>query len=376
MKINNLKINAFGNIAEKEINFNNKINIIYGENESGKSTLLKFIVSMFYGISKNKRGKEISDYEKYKPWDKEEFSGKLNYELDNKNKYEIFRDFNKKNVKILNEYAEDISFQFPIDKNSGNQFFYTQTQIEENTFLNSLASMQKEVELDKEQQNAMIQKITNITGTGEESVSFKKTIEKLNKKQLEEIGTERSMGRPINIIEERKNQLEIQKKEIEKIKNKLEELQQQEKIQYSNIEKNNNKLELIKKIKIMKDKEIIENEKLEYNKKMQEENNKKEIEIKKKKEIIEKQKLEIENKQKNKISNNNKRNQKIYFSIIILFIILNIINSFMDIGFMINGLTYSPIKGGNGNIEYLAYFKKDGKKEVNVSKVVSDAFRI
>lgn len=57
-------------------------------------------------------------------------------------------------------------------------------------------------------------------------------------------------------------------------------------------------------------------------------------------------------------------------------VILNIINSFMDIGFMINGLTYSPIKGGNGNIEYLAYFKKDGKKEVNVSKVVSDAFRM
>ena len=57
-------------------------------------------------------------------------------------------------------------------------------------------------------------------------------------------------------------------------------------------------------------------------------------------------------------------------------IILNIINSFMDIGFMIHGLTYSPIKGGNGNIEYLAYFKKDDKKEVNVSKVVSDAFRM
>lgn len=57
-------------------------------------------------------------------------------------------------------------------------------------------------------------------------------------------------------------------------------------------------------------------------------------------------------------------------------VILNIINSFMNIGFMINGLTYSPIKGGNGNIEYLAYFKKNDKREVNVSKVVSDAFRM
>ena len=46
---------------------NNGINLIYGKNEDGKSTLLNFIRNSFYGISKNKEGKEISDYEKYKP---------------------------------------------------------------------------------------------------------------------------------------------------------------------------------------------------------------------------------------------------------------------------------------------------------------------
>ena len=65
MKINNLKINGFGKIENKEINLENKINIIYGKNESGKSTLLKFILKIFYGTSKNKKGKEISDFEKY-----------------------------------------------------------------------------------------------------------------------------------------------------------------------------------------------------------------------------------------------------------------------------------------------------------------------
>ena len=39
---------------------------------------------MFYGISKNKRGKEITDFERYTPWKAGEFSGKLNYELDNR----------------------------------------------------------------------------------------------------------------------------------------------------------------------------------------------------------------------------------------------------------------------------------------------------
>ena len=67
MKIQKLKINSFGKLENKEIELKEKINIIYGENESGKSTLLKFITGMLYGLSKNKNGKEISDFEKYKP---------------------------------------------------------------------------------------------------------------------------------------------------------------------------------------------------------------------------------------------------------------------------------------------------------------------
>ena len=69
MYIKKLQINNFGKLKDKKIELSNDINIIYGKNESGKSTLLKFITSMFYGANKNKNGKRISDYEKYTPWD-------------------------------------------------------------------------------------------------------------------------------------------------------------------------------------------------------------------------------------------------------------------------------------------------------------------
>ena len=59
MIINKLKINGFGKLENKEIELNDKINIIKGDNESGKSTLLKFISSSLYGISRNKNGKDI-----------------------------------------------------------------------------------------------------------------------------------------------------------------------------------------------------------------------------------------------------------------------------------------------------------------------------
>ena len=149
MNINKIKINSYGKLKEKEINLNKGINIIYGKNEAGKSTLLKFIINIFYGISKNKKGKEYSDFEKYTPWMGEEFSGKIEYELNNKNKYEVYRDFKKKNPKIFNENMEDISKEFDIDKTKGNQFFYEQTGIDEDLFISTLVVGQTETKLRK-----------------------------------------------------------------------------------------------------------------------------------------------------------------------------------------------------------------------------------
>ena len=96
MKINEIQVNSFGNLQNKEIKLSEGINIIYGKNESGKSTLLKFISNIFYGISKNKRGKEISDYDRYTPWKSEEFSGKIKYELENGNKFEVYQRLEKR----------------------------------------------------------------------------------------------------------------------------------------------------------------------------------------------------------------------------------------------------------------------------------------
>ena len=73
MRIKELKINGFGKLENKDIKLTDNINVIYGENEAGKSTLLKFITGMFYGLSKNKNGKSVPDIERFEPWKTEEF---------------------------------------------------------------------------------------------------------------------------------------------------------------------------------------------------------------------------------------------------------------------------------------------------------------
>ena len=86
---------------------------------------------MFYGINKSKNGKEISNYDKYTPWADGEFSGKICYELDNTENFEVYRNFTKRAPQIFDKNANDISKNFTIDKNEGNKFFYDQTKVDE-----------------------------------------------------------------------------------------------------------------------------------------------------------------------------------------------------------------------------------------------------
>lgn len=301
MKINNLKINGFGKIENKEINLENKINIIYGKNESGKSTIFNFIVSMLYGCSKLKKGKNISNFEKYKPWNTEEFSGKIKYELDNNKKYEIIRKFKSKNPIIYNENSEDISKQFNNDKTKGINYFYEQTGIDEDLFISTTAVAQEEIKLEKNNENLIIQKITNIASTGEDNTSYKNAINKLNKKQLNEIGTSRSNDRPINKIEKELNELKIKKNNLNNVIINKENFEIENNKIKTEINNSENKIEIIKNIKEIIEKNKIEKEKINL---ISENvlNYEKEInDLKSEKERIEKKLIKEKNNKNNKL---------------------------------------------------------------------------
>ena len=330
MRIKNLKINNYGKLKDKEISFDNNINVIYGDNEAGKSTMLHFIINILYGISKNKKGKEFSDFERYKPWIGEEFSGKISYELDDKTNYEIFRDFKKKSPKIFNENMEDISKKYSVNKSKENEFFYEQTKIGEDLFLSTLIVNQQEVKLPKQEQNVLLQKIANVVGTGEDNVSYKRAIDRINKRQLDEVGTQKSREKPINVLSRELENLEKEKEKIEKyvnIKYKIEEDKNKIIKEINNLEYENN---CLKEIKFLIENEKVEKERIKIKEDIKNQNIKKinllknKInEIKNNNNIFQNNNVEKNKKIKNKL--NNKKN-KLNKKLILFFVLLLIIN--------------------------------------------------
>jgi len=290
MQIKSLQINNFGKLKNREIELNNGINIIFGENESGKSTLLKFITSMFYGVSKNKNGKRISDFEKYTPWNEGEYSGKIKYTLDNGEEYEVYRNFSKKNPQILDSNGNDVSKNYTIDKTYGNQFFSEQTKVDEELFAMAMTMEQQEVKLDEKKQNTLIQKLSNIMLTGEDDVSYKKILNKLIKKQTDEIGTDKSPTKPLYITKQKIDELKRNKKELESLLPMQYEIEEEKiKIQ-EEINNGENELELMQEMQKFQNEIKVEEEAININikskedleeKKEQEENNLNNVKTKK-----------------------------------------------------------------------------------------------
>ena len=106
MRILNLHINGFGKLQNRDFSFDSGLNVVYGQNEAGKSTLHTFIRGMLFGIEKQRGRASKNDlYSKYEPW---EGSGTYEGYMRVESQGEIFRierRFVKKDqqLRIINE---------------------------------------------------------------------------------------------------------------------------------------------------------------------------------------------------------------------------------------------------------------------------------
>lgn len=82
MIIRHIKINKFGRLSNEQIEFRDGLNLIYGPNESGKSTLQGFLLNMLFGMSRSKgKASRTDDFTRFEPVDEPQiYSGSLSFE--------------------------------------------------------------------------------------------------------------------------------------------------------------------------------------------------------------------------------------------------------------------------------------------------------
>jgi len=237
MYIKKAIINGFGKYDSEEFDFGSGVNIVYGDNEAGKSTLLWFIRGMLYGLKGGKAGAMGNQpaMKKYRPWEGSRYSGSLQVVSDDGKTYYITRDFEKKSLNIFDEQYSDITGKILTSKDMqpGEVLLGFDEACFESTCFIGPTGAGLSIQDKKDMEN----KLLDISQTGFFDVSLNNAVKILEDYRKEEIGniTDRRavQDRPLNKTIKRITELEEEKHRYEKIRNNIEELQ----FEYESIKK-------------------------------------------------------------------------------------------------------------------------------------------
>lgn len=240
MRIRELYLKNFGKFSEKKIVLEDGINLFYGENESGKTTIHTFIKSMLFGMDRA-RGRAAGHdvFSLYEPWNQPNYyAGTLKFESGGKN-FCLTRNFDR--------YSRSSSL---ICEDDGEEFSLEQGDLEvilnglhAANYENTIAIGQMKIETNQSLAGELQNYATNYYATGNSDIDLdgaitrlqkqKREVEKqlrlhLSEKQQEKVVVEQEKNfvwREIHNLEEELENLEGQ---IDAQKENLEDLESQE----------------------------------------------------------------------------------------------------------------------------------------------------
>lgn len=115
MIIREANIGKFGKLENQKYQFAPQINVIYGANESGKSTLMQFLKAMLFGLEKTRVRKTLDTYNRYEPWDTPAyFYGSMIFEI-GQQQFLLERNFyyKEKRARLVNiRDGEELSVEY------------------------------------------------------------------------------------------------------------------------------------------------------------------------------------------------------------------------------------------------------------------------
>lgn len=213
--IKELDIISFGKFEDKKIKLDKNFNLIYGENESGKSTIKDFIEGVLYGFDQGKKRRSFSyKRDKYRP--------KLSYRYAGR----ILFSYNSSNIMVERNF-DDGSYQiYDLDKNEeiegpksdlnfpGKYLLKLPYQAYQNLLVNYQSQ-------DLSQDNKKILMEIFMDKPSDLNFSYNKARDILEK-NLEDLGTARAFTKPYYLTKKKLEDLTKESKDLKNLRNSYE----------------------------------------------------------------------------------------------------------------------------------------------------------
>ncbi len=225
MKLLETIIKNFGKFSGKSWEFTEGINVIYGENESGKTTLYTFIKSMLFGLERGRGRASLNDeFSQYEPWENPNFySGILRFSCGNRN-FRLERNFDKYS-KSVNLICEDDGEELSVEQGDLQVLLDGLTQ---DAFENTVSIGQLKVKTDQSLANRLQDYATNYYTTGDGEIHLEEALKYLNNKKKE---VEKQFKEELMKTDRKREELALESsyvwRDIHKIEQKLETLDEE-----------------------------------------------------------------------------------------------------------------------------------------------------
>lgn len=217
MIIKHIHIDNFGKFSDYDLDLSDSFNVIYGNNEDGKSTLMAFIKMVFYGHNGKSSDIQKNPRLQYQPWQGGVMKGYIDFSADNIN-YRIERSFGRSNtsddIAVWN-LDSGMKLQLARGRDPGQEFFGLGSEgFEKSVFIGQSGSVIN----NSGKEDEITQRLLNLVTTGDEKTSFKSVSDQLtgaveslvskrgdkgllaiNKKNLEELGRDRAAAEAAEI---------------------------------------------------------------------------------------------------------------------------------------------------------------------------------
>ena len=204
MRLLEASIRGFGKLVEREFRFAPGVQIVVGDNESGKSTLQKFLLAMLFGLKREDRRRReyLPEYERCRPWSGAAYSGRLVYDLESGERFEVLRVFERReeSLRLLDAITgRERTAEFPLDERKERPFMQRQIQLSRRLFEATTAMGQLAGPPALGGVGALRARIQGLLDSGDEQMSAPTALTLLA--QMEErMGSERTPSRGLGLL--------------------------------------------------------------------------------------------------------------------------------------------------------------------------------
>ncbi len=217
MKLLELHLTGFGRLVDRTFTFAPGLNLVYGPNEAGKSTLQRAIMALLFGffdegrISQEHRAVLAAN----KPWDaKASFAGRLIYALDDGHRFQVKRTFDPRSQTWLASLPDNTDVGGQFRSASDGRLFFAEIHLgmSRPVFDNVCSVRQAELAaLESSAVDTITATIMRLSASGSSDTTTDNALAALERVLRDDIGGPRARIRPLAQITQRLADLEKQR---------------------------------------------------------------------------------------------------------------------------------------------------------------------